>query len=61
MKWFIFSIKLILSITMFALMYWQLDKDLNIAFIVCYIIFIFIIMFLDSKLKKKGKSYYEKN
>ncbi len=49
MRWLVFSIKLILSIAMFALMYWQLDKDLNAWFIVCYIIFII----LDSKLKKK--------
>ncbi|ALM55838.1 hypothetical protein SE1039_00550 [Staphylococcus equorum] len=53
MKCLVFSIKLILSISMFALIYWQLDKDLNTWFIVYYIIFIFIIMFLDNKLKKK--------
>lgn len=53
MKCLVFSIKIILSISMFPLIYWQLDKDLNTWFIVCYIIFIFIIMFLDSKLKKK--------
>lgn len=53
MKWFIFSVKLILSIAMFALMYWQLDKGLNTWFILGYIIIIFMIMFLDNKLKKK--------
>lgn len=53
MRWLVFSIKLILSIAMFTLMYWQLDKGLNTWFIVGYIIIIFMIMFLDNKLKKK--------